>query len=154
MNMTRAEWRRVAVAALLAGIPALAGAARLATLDRNGSLVAVEPYGPNIVRVTIATEADQIDAPASDGISGKPDPAGWRRSTDAGADTFASAALSVDVAAQPWPKAPSQMERYFVPSLPPVSLAIRAADGRVLARMTGWDKAPQYAAGLIKVVGR
>jgi alpha-D-xyloside xylohydrolase len=147
MITIRAEWRRAAAAVLLAASPALAGAAPLATLDRHGSLVAVEPYGPNIVRVTIATEAEQIDAPASLGISGKPDSAGWRRSAEADGDTFASPALSVTVAAQPWPKAPSQMERYFVPSLPPVSLTLRAADGRVLARMTGWEKAPHVVNG-------
>jgi alpha-D-xyloside xylohydrolase len=55
--------------------------------------------------------------------------------------------LSVTVAAQPWPKAPSQMERYFVPSLPPVSLTVSAPDGRVIARMTGWEKAPHVVNG-------
>ncbi|MDB5720296.1 MAG: alpha-glucosidase, partial [Alphaproteobacteria bacterium] len=146
MNRLRGAraWAWLAGAACL---PAAAAAAPLATLDRNGSLVAVEPYGPNIVRVTIATEVVQIDAPAGYGISGTPDPTGWSRKADSGGDVFASPALSVTVAAQPWPKAPSQMERYFVPSLPPVSLIVRGADGRELARMTGWEKAPHEVNG-------
>ena len=36
----------------------------LATLDRNGSLVAIEPYAPNIVRVTIALDRALADAAA------------------------------------------------------------------------------------------
>ena len=144
------NWRRAGASALLASLSLLAisaEAAPLATLDRNGSLVAVEPYGPNIVRITIATEAAEINAPAGYGISGKPDPAGWSHKADASGDVFASPALSLTVAPQPWPKAPSQMERYFVPSLPPVSLTVRGADGRELARMTGWEKAPHEVNG-------
>jgi alpha-D-xyloside xylohydrolase len=39
------------------------------------------------------------------------------------------------------------MERYFVPALPPVSLTLRAPDGRVIARMSGWEKAPHAVNG-------
>ena len=73
------SWRRAGASTLLASMSLLAmsaEAAPLATLDRNGSLVAIEPYGPNIVRVTIATEAAEIDAASGYGISGKPDSAG------------------------------------------------------------------------------
>jgi alpha-D-xyloside xylohydrolase len=145
-----AIWQRAAVMAGTAAISAVAtaaGAAPLATLDRHGSLVAVEPYGPNIVRVTIATEPAEIGAPVSQAIVGKPEATGWSHRTDASGDVFASSAISVTVAPQPWPKPPSQMERYFVPSLPPVSLTVRGADGRLLARMTGWEKAPHKING-------
>ncbi len=125
---------------LALSLPALA--APLALLDRNGTRVAVEPYAPNIVRVTIALDPELAEAAPGEGPNAKPDSAGWSHSTTAEGDVFASSALSLTVDAKPWPKAPSQMERYFAPSLPPVSLSIRDAQGDVLTKMTGWEMAP------------
>lgn len=42
---------------LLLAVPALADP--LVTLDRNGALISIGPYGPNIVRVTLALDRDQ-----------------------------------------------------------------------------------------------
>ncbi|RYG36970.1 MAG: alpha-glucosidase, partial [Burkholderiales bacterium] len=127
---------RVALAGLaMLGAAPVAGQA-LGTADRNGSLVAIEPYGPNIVHVTIALDAAEIGKGAGPGISGKADAGGWTRRADGGADIYASAALRVTVDAKPWPKAPSLMERYFVSSLPSVSIGIaRAGGGGEILRM-------------------
>jgi alpha-D-xyloside xylohydrolase len=119
----------------------------LATLDRNGARVAIEPYAPNIVRVTIALDPALADAPPGPGPNAKSDASGWTHSSGPDGDTFASSALQLTVTAQPWPKAPSQMERYFVPSLPPVAISFRAGDGRPLTRMTGWEMAPRTVNG-------
>lgn len=136
---------------LLAGLSFLAASAAEAQtfpmLDRNGSRVAIEPYGPGIVHVTIALDPKEIEKGPGYGISGKPAPAGWTHRADAAGDTYSSSDLSVTVNAQPWPKAPSQMERYFVPSLPPVSIAVRGADGREITAMTGWELAPHEVSG-------
>ena len=104
---------------LLAGF---AGAAPLSLLDRNGSYVAIESYAPNIVRVTLSVDKDLALADPGYGIIGAVDLKGWTHTTNASGDVFSSAAMSLEVAAQPWPHAPSQMERYFAPSLPPISL--------------------------------
>jgi alpha-D-xyloside xylohydrolase len=136
----------LAVAALLA-FAHPAAAQSLGTTERNGSIVAIEPYAPNIVHVTIALDPKEIAKGAGYGISGKPDAAGWTHRADAAGDTYSSAALSVTVEAQPWPKPPSQMERYFAPSLPPVSIVIRGADGREITRMQGWEMAPHRMNG-------
>jgi alpha-D-xyloside xylohydrolase len=128
-------------------LPMAAAAQPMATVERHGALVAVEPYGPGIVRVTIATEREAADAAPGPGVSGKADARGWTHRTEGGADVFASAALTLTVDAKSWPKAPSQMERYFVPSLPSVSLGLARADGTPLARMTGWEKAPHTVNG-------
>jgi alpha-D-xyloside xylohydrolase len=139
----RVAW--LAGAALAAiGTPALADP--LATLDRHGSLVAVEPYAPNIVRVTIALDPDHASGKPGYGISGTADATGWRHSTSAAGDVFASSQLTLTVDAQPWPKAPTQMQRYFAPSLPPVSLSIRTSDGKTVA-MRGWSMAPHEVSG-------
>jgi alpha-D-xyloside xylohydrolase len=143
---------RVLAALLAASVPALltagtAAAAPIATVERNGGIVSIEAYAPNIVHVTIALDKDQANAAPGYGIVGKGDAAGWQHRTDAGGDVFASAALTVTVAAQPWPKAPTQMERYFAPSLPPVSIAIAGAGGQAITRMSGWEMAPQTVNG-------
>jgi alpha-D-xyloside xylohydrolase len=117
-------------------------AAPLATVDRNGSLVAIEPYAPNIVRVTIALDRGLADSQPGYGIVAKTDAAGWRHSAGQDGDRFTSSAMSVTVDPQPWPAAPSQMARYFASALPPVAIAIADAAGKPIVRMTGWDMAP------------
>src|SRR5450432_193442 len=112
----------IATLSLLAGF---AAATPLSLLDRNGSYVAIESYAPNIVRVTLSVDKDLALAGPGYGIIGAADPKGWTRTTTATGDVFSSAAMSLEVAAQSWPHAPSQMERYFAPSLPPVSLKVR-----------------------------
>jgi len=138
-------------AALLAGCATIAlpaAAAPMASLDRHGTIVSIEPYAPNIVRVTLALDRALADAPPGEGPNAKADASGWSHSVDAkGDDVFTSAGLSVTVPAQPWPKAPSQMEIYFAPSLPPASVTFSSADGTPLTRMTGWSMSPNTVAG-------
>jgi alpha-D-xyloside xylohydrolase len=57
------RWRwACAASALLAGVAPLAlSADPIATVDRNGALVSVEPYAPGIVRVTIATDRAEAE---------------------------------------------------------------------------------------------
>jgi len=134
---------------LLAGI-AWAGtamAAPMATVDRNGSLVAIEPYAPNVVRVTIALDHGLSDGKPGYGIVAKSDTSGWNHTSSASGDTFSSSAVSLTVQAQPWPGAPSQMARYFASSIPPVSIALNDASGKPIVSMTGWDMAPHDVTG-------
>jgi len=150
-HVETAGWLRLAggVGAVLLGLGASAAIADpLAVLDRNGSYVSIEPYAPNIVRVTISDERDLATAKPGYGFVAPTDAHGWTHTTTAkGADVFSAGGVSLEVAAQPWPGAPSQMERYFAPSLPPVSITIRKPDGDVLTQMTGWEKAPHVVAG-------
>ncbi len=139
--------RRSFAALLLAAAPFAAQADPLATVERNGALVSVEPYAPGIVRVTIATDRAQADGAPGYGIAAKSDASGWTHSADAAGDHFTGAGISVTVAAMPWPKAPSQMERYFAPSLPRVAIDLALPGGAPLTRMTGWEMAPHDIAG-------
>jgi alpha-D-xyloside xylohydrolase len=137
----------LASAALMAAMPALASAAPLAVVDRNGASVAVEPYAPGIVRVTIAMDGDLARAAPGEGPNAKADAAGWTHTVDAKGDVFASGAMQLRVNAQPWPNAPTMMERYFAPSLPGVSISFAGADGHELTTMNGWDMSPHDVAG-------
>jgi len=133
-----------AAAALLA---TSAIAAPLATVERHGSYVAVEPFAPNVVHVTIALEPDLIGKEPNYGIAAKGDASGWTHASGAEGDSFRSGAMTVTVDPQPWPGPPNTMARYFLPSLPPVSLSIADATGKPIVKMTGWEMAPQEVNG-------
>ena len=97
---------------------------------------------PTSSRVTIATEQPLAESAPGYGISAKPDATGFTHAAGAQGDVYTSSALSLLVAPEPFPKPPSQMERYFAPSLPPVSITVRGADGHEIMAMNGWEKAP------------
>ena len=146
----RAGAIRVALALILvmaAVVGSRAMAAPLALLDRNGSLVSIESYGPNIVRVTLGVDKDTVLAPPGFGIIATADDRGWKHQATAAGDEFSSEELSIEVHAQPHPGPPSQMERYFVPSLPPVSLTVRKPGGEHILEMAGWEMAPHTVNG-------
>lgn len=119
----------------------------LATVDRNGAIVAVEPYAPNIVRVTVALDHDLADAAPGYGISAKSNAAGWTHDSGNAGDNFTSGAVTLTVKAEPWPSAPNQMARYFASSIPSVGIDIKGADGKPIVSMGGWDMAPHDVAG-------
>jgi alpha-D-xyloside xylohydrolase len=125
----------------------VATSAPIAVLDRNGSQVAIEAYAPNIVRVTLSDDAGQVRASPGYGINGDPDNTGWIHRNTATGDELASARLVLEVAAEPPPHPPSQMERYFAPALPPVALTFRKPSGEIVVKMSGWEMAPHTVNG-------
>jgi alpha-D-xyloside xylohydrolase len=143
----RLRWLSLTTAVSAIGLSSAALAAPMATVDRYGAFVSVEPYAANIVRVTIATdEALSADKPGY-GVSAHSDTAGWTHTTDATGDTFTSSRLNVTVAAGPQPTPPTQMQRYFAPALPGATVIIKGADGKPIVTMNGWDMAPHTVNG-------
>ncbi len=74
----------------------------------DGTIV-VQPYGPNIVRITLSKDAAQAEAPAGYGIIAHPSAEGWSRAggqagDPAGDQVFRSAKLAVRVSASPLPE--------------------------------------------------
>jgi alpha-D-xyloside xylohydrolase len=136
---------------LFALIQTIAGgsavAAPLALLDRNGSHVSIEAYAPNIVRVTLSMDKDLALAPPGFGIIAAADATGWKHRTGTSGDEFSSDVMSLEVKAQAWPSPPSQMQRYFAPSLPPVSVVVRKPGGNAVVQMSGWEMAPHTVNG-------
>jgi len=143
MHLSKWSW----IALVLATSGRFAVAAPLALLDRNGSQVAIESYAPNIVRVTISLDKALALAPPGFGIIAAADDTGWKHRTTAAGDEFSSNVMSIDVKAQPWPGPPSQMQRYFLPSLPPVSLTVSKIGGDPILSMSGWEMAPHSVNG-------
>jgi len=119
----------------------------LAVLDRYGAYVCIEPYAPNVVRVTISDDRDRAADKPGYGFIAHGDAKGWTRTTGQAGDRFSAAGLSVEVGPPNRPGPPDQMARYFAPSLPSVFITLRGSNGQVLTRMTSWEKAPHVVAG-------
>jgi alpha-D-xyloside xylohydrolase len=124
-----------------------AAAAPLAILDRNGSYVTVEAYAPNILRITLAQEKGLALSPPGYGFVDVPSADGWRHEARTDGDVFSSERMSLEVPFERPPGPPSQGERYFAPSLPPVRLTVRDARGITLLQMSGWEMAPHTVNG-------
>jgi alpha-D-xyloside xylohydrolase len=74
-------------------------------LQRENRTIVLEPYGPNIIRLTLSTTQSAAVASAGYGIVGKPSMIGWSREQDsAGYDVIRSARITVHVAPQNLPE--------------------------------------------------
>ena len=73
-------------------------------LQRENRTIVLEPYGPNIIRITLSTTQPAALASAGYGITGIPSMSGWRHEQDsAGYDVIYSAGITVQVAPQTVP---------------------------------------------------
>lgn len=132
-------------------------------LERNGRVISLVPYAPNILRITMSTsKAAAIGAPGN-GIEANPSTQGWTHERDAqGDDVFRSQQMVVRVAPGDLPKdkLPQpmpldalnlQLRNKFFPAeenpFAPHSdaLSVAAADGRMLLHMRTWTMAPVSA---------
>lgn len=120
----------------------VAQAEPIKTLYKHGTYLAVEGFGPNSVRVTIASDQDAAGAGPGYGFIASADNKPWHFKTSDAGEIFSTDQLSLEVNAQPWPKAPSLAERYFLTALPQVGLALKNSQGDTLVKLTGWEKAP------------
>ena len=68
-------------------------------IERNGQTITIEPYAPNVVRVTLSLIAGEATAGPGYGFLAKPDQAGWTHSVEtSGADVYKSPRMTVTVA--------------------------------------------------------
>ena len=114
----------------------------LAVLDRNGALVAVDAYAPNIIRITMAIDKQQLLAAPGYGLSGAVDNRAFKHRENDRGDDFTSEAMSLHIEAAPTPRVPSMGERYFASALPPLKLQVKNRKGDVVVDMSGWEMSP------------
>src|ERR1700742_2473767 len=69
-------------------------------LERDNSTIVLEPYAPNIIRVTLSLLKQPALAPAGYGFVAKPNADGWNHEQNAQGDVYRSGRLSVVVAAK------------------------------------------------------
>lgn len=125
-------------------------------LHHGSDTIVLEPYAPNILRVTLSNDAAKAEAPAGYGIIAKPSSTGWERAQDAsGDDVFRSGQLVVHVSASPLPKSetPERMPldelnqqlrtQYFGSSNHngpnEDRITVATADGKTLLTMRNWS---------------
>jgi alpha-glucosidase/alpha-D-xyloside xylohydrolase len=132
-------------------------------LERNGRVISLVPYAPNILRITMSTsKVAAIGAPGI-GIAANPSARGWTHEQDAeGGDVFRSQQMVVRVAPGDLPKdkRPRQMpldalnlqlrEKFFPQGENPYpahgdALRVTAADGKMLLDMRTWTMEPVSA---------
>ena len=138
--------RRVSVAVIwLAGPGVVVLSAQKLMLDRGPATVMIEPYAPNVVRVTLSLiKAEALGAPGY-GVMAKPMSDGWSVATDNGRDVLRSSRLVVSVSAPPGPPGPPgslpETAKFFGGSTPYVGISIKTPEGTTLLDMGGWQMA-------------
>ncbi len=144
--------RYSAIAVLVAGFLFTAVAAKAQSptqqleLDRKGETIVLEPYAPNIVRVTLSLQKEHALAAPGYGLIASPDAAGWSASQTEKADEYKSSRMIVTVD-RPGPPGPPPLGtmvdigKYFGGSTPGAHITLRTPDGKKLLEMTGWSQA-------------
>jgi alpha-glucosidase/alpha-D-xyloside xylohydrolase len=143
------------------GSPAMAQSRPL-VLEREGGVLSLDPYAPNILRVTFSIDRAAATGPSGYGIAAKPSAAGWTHERDAeGRDVYRSARIVVRVSLPHLPreKQPQAMpldalnrqlrDPYFGGAGGNNShedeLLVTTAAGKTLLRMRSWTMAPERA---------
>ncbi|HWF66450.1 MAG TPA: TIM-barrel domain-containing protein, partial [Acidobacteriaceae bacterium] len=153
---------RVLCAVLFAGLCAAAAAAQEGplVLQRDGRVISLVPYAPNIVRITMSTGKAAATSAPGYGIIARPSTEGWTHERDAeGYDVYRSDRMVVRISPEnmPAPKPMSldalnlQLRKKFFPRVNNPyaphddSISVMRADGELLLRMRNWSMAPESA---------
>src|SRR5690348_6846127 len=137
---------RIVFAACLLVVSLLAAGSALAqkpvVLARRDATVTLEPYAPNIIRVTMSLKKDAALAPPGYGISGKPSTEGWNYEHTDKLDTYHSAQLTVTMPVIQYGASTTKYTcdtcQYFSGSTPYIPLTITDRDGKTLVNLQSW----------------
>ena len=115
-------------------------------LDRKGESIVLEPYAPNILRVTLSQQREPALAKPGYGLMASPDAAGWSASQTAQADVYQSSRMVATVdrghaAGPPALKTQTDIGKYFNGSTPGAHITFRTPEGKKLLELTGWSQA-------------
>ncbi|MGP8245011.1 MAG: TIM-barrel domain-containing protein [Bryobacteraceae bacterium] len=129
---------------------------RQIVLARDGSTIVLEPYAPNIIRVTLSLDKDQATAAPGYGFVASPSTAGWAYRHDRDGDGYSSPRLTVAVeASHPHKPMATQLDiaKFFNGSTPGAHITVSTSDGMKLLEMTGWSMAvPNHKDGTADVL--
>src|SRR5258708_9892071 len=111
-------------------------------LQRDGSVIVLEPYAPNIVRVSLSLDRAEAMATPGYGFVAAPSAEGWTHEQSEEGDVYRSPRLVVVVAGHPPHTPPAtqiDIARFFSGSPPPPPLTIPPPPGKRLFQMGGWS---------------
>jgi alpha-D-xyloside xylohydrolase len=114
-------------------------------LNRGGATIVLEPYAPNILRVTLSLQHEPAVAAPGYGIVGAPAGEGWTASETAGADVYHSARIVAKVdkdlpSTHPPLQTQVDISKYFNGSAPGAHITLWTTEGKKLLEMTGWSQ--------------
>ncbi len=127
---------------------ALAQTSHIST-DRGDATVLIEPYAPNIIRVSLSLRKNDALAAPGYGVTAQPAGSGWNVETGEAGDVLRSNALTVTLAPRPKGHGPMpETSKFFSGSTGYVGVDIKTADGKPLLHMNGWQMSvPNYKDG-------
>jgi alpha-D-xyloside xylohydrolase len=129
-----------AISALFLGLSQFGRAqTQRVVLDRDGSTIVLEPYAPNIIRVTVSLLKDPALAPPGYGFIASPSAAGWVHQQSDDADVYKSDRMMISVAAYRPRAGTSSASKYFHSSNPPAHITFSTPDGRTFLDMRNWS---------------
>ncbi len=114
-------------------------------LTSPGETIVLEPYAPNILRVTLSKDAKAATAAPGYGIVATPVATGWTANQSDAEDVYKSGRMTVTVH-RPHPNPGHQGKmpetaKYFSGSAPWANIVFKTPDGTQLLEMRGWDQA-------------
>jgi alpha-D-xyloside xylohydrolase len=144
--------KRCALVVLVAGLAFQSnssfaqGASHRQELSGEGETIVLEPYAPNIIRVTLSKEAGPAKAAPGFGFVAEPDAAGWSANESDKEDVYRSDRMVVTVhRPHPDPQASARQKpdtaNYFGGSVPWANIIFRTPEGKTLLQMNGWQQA-------------
>jgi alpha-D-xyloside xylohydrolase len=149
--------RPLVCAALLAAASlAVAQQPRL-ELDRPGETIVLEPYAPNVVRVTLSLDRAPALAAPGYGVIARPDATGWTATETADVNLYKSGQMEVSVdrprsGGAPPPQTVIDISKYFGGTTPGAHITFRTPQGKQILELTGWGQAlPNQKDGTISV---
>ena len=111
-------------------------------LDYRGSTMVLEPYAPNIIRVSLSLKKDHAQAPPGYGFVATPAADTWTQQKTEEGDVYRSSRLIVTLPRDhPGRPVATQVDiaKFFSGSTPGADIVFRTAEGKTLLRMTGWS---------------
>jgi len=127
------------IALTAASLPAQSPSQRL-ELDRKGETIVLEPYAPNILRVTLSLKHDPAVAAPGFGFVASANAAGWNVSQTQRADIYKSDRIVATVD-RPQGAPYDDSAAYFIGSAPGAHITLRTPEGKTLLELTGWMQA-------------
>ncbi len=115
-------------------------------IDRKGETIILEPYAPNILRVTLSLQPENAHAKPGYGFVAGPNPSGWTESQTDLNDIYQSSRIIATIERDHpplHPKLPTELDiaKFFNGSTPGAHITFSTPDGQKLLEMTGWQQA-------------
>src|SRR6516164_330920 len=144
--MKRHKWLIAIFVMAALGVSAAQSPQSRLELDRKGQTIVLEPYAPNILRVTLSLQRGPAVAKPGYGIAAEPAESGWTRSETERNDVYASSRIVATVEREGGPRpAPLQTQidisKFFGGSTPGAHITFSTPEGKKLLELIGWSQA-------------